>query len=241
MLGPVEKAEPLPRLAAKNHFWDMGIADLKLVAKHLGIELPAKASLSECLIAMTMSILECSEDGAFTYLAPRLFSKHAVDQGIVSELLELDEASKLLTREDEEELHKEQKRQHDLAERESDFKQDFKERRKAHRASAKVKPKKQKQLVMPPAEEINHERAKKLLPPDSYIWRAFSANAWQGRCPPANTVSRGWKENPGEALRELLVILWEQWCSKEGVHISDCPMQGLVSDRSAGSSSSSAG
>ena len=172
-------------VAAKNHFWDLGITDLQFIAQHLEISIPDKPSLLDVLVVLTTEILQISEDAALDILAPRLnkltkgHSQTAVDQ-----FMELDEASKLLTREDEEELHKEQEKQREAQDRTMSFLNEFKEKKKAIKAHATTgNTAKEHTLYMPSAEELNHEKAKKLLPVGCYIWRAWSHDAWEGRCP----------------------------------------------------------
>ena len=124
----------------------------------------------------------------------------------------MDEASKLLTKEDGESLKNEQAKQMEQQERTADFIREYQERGRIAREKnavpqAKKRCKKDPPRKMHPADELDHEHAKGLLPPGAYIWRAFSSHSWQARLPPFPTVSRGWARacGSGEALRPVLV------------------------------------
>ncbi len=229
---------PLANIAADQAWWKLDVSALKDVAKNLGIAVPGQASLMDTLLCMTKAVLGIQEEEAMALLGSRLVALKS-DAPVVEELLEMDEASRLLTREDEQELAKEQKRQRAEQEAHDEFAESFKEVKRRHRAAEEKKKtgkagdakknKKAKQETLPPADVLDHSVAKKFAPPGSYVWRAFSAEAWQGRLPPWGTLHRGWHRagSSNAALRQVLVGLWKQYCTAEGFPPQECPMLGV--------------
>ena len=234
-----KKPKPLKVVAAQNHWWSLALPDLKVIAAHLGIQLQPKSGLLDALITMTMDVLQCSEENALDIVKPRLKPSKHPDTSAVDELLEMDEAAKLFTKEDEEVLEKEQKKHREAKERTEDFARDYQEKRKTARdargaasSSGRKGGKKAQQLqqqVMPSADELDHAKAQALLPPGAYIWRAFSSSSWQARLPPFATCSRSWAKagGSGQALREVLIAVWKDYCLQEGIPPHECPMQGV--------------
>jgi hypothetical protein len=145
----------------------------------------------------------------------------------------------LLTREDEAELDKEQKKQRERRVAEADFEKDFRETKRTHRLAAGLaagggkkvakKGKPAPRLILPAPDVLQQSEAKKYAPPGSYVWRAFSHNSWEGRLPPFGIVARNWHKSGGaaEALRQVLVELWKSYCQAEGYTADECPMLGV--------------
>lgn len=94
------ESEPLEVVAAKQGWWNLGVSDLKMVAAHLGVDMADKPTLAKALVTLTQQVLDIDEEAAMALLVGRLV-KMREDAPMVDELLEVDEASKLLTREDE--------------------------------------------------------------------------------------------------------------------------------------------
>lgn len=134
--------EPLQKVAARQGWWALGVADLQPIAKHLDIALPDKPSLAEALVGMMQATLGVDEEGALTLLAGRLVVMPQHEAPVVDELLELDEASKLLSREDEAEMQKEQQRQvQKRANHQGSFVQEYQERKTRIRTEKACAPK----------------------------------------------------------------------------------------------------
>ena len=94
------------KVVIARHGWlDLGGDILKRIALHLNVSVPAKASVWETMLAMTMEVLSVDEEVATGILAKRA-TKHRASNACVEELLQMDEARKLLSRDDEEKLGK---------------------------------------------------------------------------------------------------------------------------------------
>ena len=238
---------PLQVVAARQAWWELGVETLKTVASHLGIKVAPKATTWETLLAMTMKVLGVDEEHATAILASRVTRKTG-DKSAVDELLQLDEASKLLSREDEADLEKQQAKQTKLAEQETEVYREYKEakvrlreaRKKQEaraagsgkRAKAKAAPKRQR---LPNPEVLDHARAKALTPPSSLIWRSFHGEAWCGRYKQTGSHSRTWRKAGGSnhALHQILVLIWQDYCKEEALDPKDCPMEGVYDLASA--------
>ena len=234
-----DKPVPLQVIAAKQAWWDLGVETLKSVASHLQIKVAPKATMWDTLMTMTMKALGVDEEGATAVLARRVVRKPG-DRSAVEELLQLEEASKLLTREDEADLEKQQAKQKQLAEQDTEVYREYKEAKdrfretkrrqeassSGKRGKAKAAPKKQR---LPNPEVLDHARAKVLTPPNSLIWRSFHGEAWCGRYKQNGSHSRTWRKAGGsnQALHQILVLLWQDYCTEEALDPKDCPMEGV--------------
>ena len=197
---------------------------------------------------MTMKVLGLDEEGATAILASRVTRKPG-DRSAVDELSQLDEASESLSREDEADLENQQAKQRQLAEQETEFYRKYKEAKdrlretkrrqeassSGRRAKAKAAPKRQR---LPQAEVLDHASAKALTPPNSFSWRSFHGEAWCGRYTEDGSHCRNGRKSGGsnQALHQVLVLRWQDYCKQEALDPKACPMQGVYDLVSAGGS-----
>ena len=142
-----------------------------------------------------------------------------------------------MSREDEEQLDKDKKRQLETSLQEEELLKDYKDARvrlrqaKAGQAKAASKRKAARPQVrhLPPMDVLDHAKAKGFAPPNSFLLRSFSDEAWCGRVGARGQVSRGWRTagRSNAALHAVLVILWQQYCEDEGLTEADCHMKGV--------------
>lgn len=237
---------PLPALAAERAWWSFDLPLLRRIAGHLQIDIPRDNSgaLLPTLAAMTMSVLQCDEDAALELLAQRIALLESFTERL-DELLELDEASKCLTAEDEQVLQAEKQSMQHRQAAFNDFSKAYfakkAERRSASSASARRpgaasssgqrQPKLKRQMMPKKLSEMSQSEARKLMPPTGFLSRNRTDGAWCGRVPPRTQISRSWqKYGEAESLRIVVTTCWRQWCELSGVELSACPMQGLRFD-----------
>ena len=221
--------------ACRDAFWNLDSSQVRMLAHYLGVALETRASLFDMLMAIVMRILGISEAEALELLGMRLRSTD--ESPAVTELLQLEEAAKLLHPRDEELLIKEQRKQRDKKEEDDLFRSEFAARRKAARvAAAKAAPKplrrlgaKPPSLRLPAHEVLDHATAKTMAPPKSYVWRAFSHSSWEGRLPPHGIIRKPWAKysSSGEALRTLVCALWVQYHADNAIPHAECPVLGV--------------
>ena len=115
---PFEYQAPFDSETAKldgNIFWiywrtraealaHLGVGIPKRIAEHLKVAVPKAASAWETMLVMTVKVLALTEEEATGILAARVTKRKA--DACVEELLQMDEASKLLSKEDEEQFDK---------------------------------------------------------------------------------------------------------------------------------------
>ena len=90
-----------------------------------------------------------------------------------------------------------------------------------------------------PAGHISQAEAKKMMPPDSYLWRARTCNTWMGRY--ASLPTKSCKDSAwgGErhALLECIRHTWSVYLDCNGFAETECPINGLFGSSGAASSS----
>jgi hypothetical protein len=240
VLGPDEA--PLSVVAARNAWWSLDLASLKEVAGHLQLPVPAQSSLFDALVIMVRGVLQNTEEEALAILAQRLVSLDG-GQECVQELLEVDEAAKVLTFEDEKVLKKEQEAGKERQNNYHIFAAEYVAKKKAVRAAAQgVAPKasakgKAKAAAKPaprrlPARmgtNMSQQEAKEWMPPGSYIWKSNNDGSWCAKLPPFNKVGRSWRRHGEEqALRLVVSLLWHQFMDLHGMGPEDCPIHDLI-------------
>ena len=233
---PVNGDEPLKAVIARMGWFDWDLATMTRVAQLIREDIPGDArTLLQVLLALTTKVLGISEDDAIDILKRRLALRDK--SPAVEELLELDEGGKLMLAKDEEDLRKEQRRQTDTAERLDEFAREYRELMAGRRAAAKAAEKAQAKRGaraaprprLPGDAVINISEANRWKPPGSYVWRAWTKNAWQGRVPPHATVNRPWSKfgTSAAAFRSLICELWKQYCADQSIEPANCPMLGV--------------
>ena len=226
-------------LAAEKAWWAMGVTLLTKIAQHLMVELPANARLFQVLLALTRHALECSEARALELLALRM-RKLDDYASTMQELMQVDEAAKCLTVQDEKEFNDTKKDVAATRQELQDFENEFAERRRAVRmAAAKAAPKTKAKGKPPQAKgkptelpkkvsEIPQAEAKLFMPDDGRLWKNNTDGAWVSRVPPLSPFSRSWAKYGEElSLRKVITNAWKQHCVVNGVALAECPMKGL--------------
>jgi hypothetical protein len=127
---------PLKQLAAERAWFTLGVADIDSIASHLRAPPDVKShdgTLLDAGVKLTQHVLQCGEGKALDIMSQRI---KVMDDSctVIDEFMELDEAAKNLTAEDEKKLKTEKR---DLIDKQHDFhtfKQAFHARRAAVRA-----------------------------------------------------------------------------------------------------------
>ena len=235
-------ADTLEVIAARSAFWTLDLASLMDVAGHLGAPVPSGSSLLDSLLIMIRHVLQNTEEEAMGIIAQRLV---ALDGGqeCVQELLEVEEAAKLLTNEDEKVLKQEQEAGQERRNRYQAFAAEYSEKKRAARAAAEAassssrargRPKgaakaAPRQLPAKMSIAMSQAEAKEWMPPGSYIWKSSRDASWFGRLPPFNRVARSWRKyGEHQALRLVVSAVWHQWMDYHGVSGEDCPVKDLI-------------
>lgn len=87
--------------------------------------------------------------------------------------------------------------------------------------------------VLPAAsamDEMTHEEAKALMPPDSFLWKSRGhGGCWKSEVRPSGECSRSvQKHGFGQALWVVVSFAWRKHCLEEAIPLADCPMQNLA-------------
>jgi hypothetical protein len=149
-------------------------------------------------------------------------------------LLDVEEATSVLDREEQQELMQQQNTAiNNLNEKSVFLKAYRKAKHERSEASAKVAKALKDSLsglatALPLL--ISHANVKKLIPPGAVIWRGNLRGEWWARFKPYTSFHEKLTnhENETEAAKEVIKKLWEQWAEREGVVAKDtCPIVGL--------------
>lgn len=172
---------PLVVAAAKNAFWQLGMSSLVLVAAHLQIPLSPGDSLLDVLVTMVSHTLNLTTVEALTLVEKRLVVlENSTD--FVSELMDIDEAAKVFTQEDEQRLKQEQSSAADRQAHAAEFARNFSERRSraggaAPKAGARggsrrgAQPSRRSLPVVGQC-RMTQSEAKQWLPGGAFLWKA---------------------------------------------------------------------
>ena len=155
----------------------------------------------------------------------------------VDALLETDEASELLERDDVQALKQQNKKAHTARDESQTFSEEYKEERQKLNQQAK-KVVKGKATTHYPREipfSIEQSQARLYIPPNSSIWRGMTKNnSWHGHYQGRSRISCSWLTH-GEsgAMKDIIRRLWSQQCEKMGLELSEVPFKNLWEDAQA--------
>lgn len=230
----------MAQIAARQGWWSLDMGQLKKLAQHLGCPLGSDVSMYQAMTRMTTNVLDIEEGEALQYHGARIRAQD--DPEGIEEFLDIEEASNLLHKNDEEDFQKEKKKR--LKEREGDdsFRREYAEAKKKHRPPQAAAANHGRQAKgrsrgkasapparrLPPGDVVDLETAKALKPEGSFVWRAWTHEAWEGRLPPHKVVRRSWRGGSAAvALKLVLRELWTQYLADEGLDRQHCPVEGL--------------
>lgn len=232
--GPVE---PLLTVACRMGLFNLGLATVSLLAKHLGIDLPAKKTLFDVLFRVVSEVLKLPDSEVMAVLARRLGAEQM--DGMTA-LLELDEAYEVLDR-DERDACDQMKAQHESARGDAvAFKRAWNEKRdlvlaepgqgkgRRSRGKPKAAPKPQ---TLPPG-DLAQANLAPLCPQGGFIWKNNSmSGGWQAHFPPYKRVSfAGTLYGKRRSAILCLRYLWEAARASNGDCVVTCPIDRLWSD-----------
>lgn len=252
-LAPAARAVPegppaaLLTIAAQYAFWEMERSFVQKLGKHIGAVVPDGSSLLETLAIVVQHVLQCDLDRAMEVLQRRMAVLDLGGQWC-DELMEVEEAASLLDRHDSAVMTQQKARATQGKEESKAFRQAYVARRQASSGSGASKGRKHATMSakslglragrIPPIGTIPHSQAKQWAPPKSSVWRGVQSGSWQGHMEPFGRISRSWNRyGEEEALRLVLVHLWQNFCDLQGVRYEDCPLQGLLEQGSTATSS----
>ena len=223
------------KVAARNAWWSLQRATLELVAQHLGEHVGDSTNMFDLLFTLTKKVLGCSDSEVLAILESKMH-KMMRDTAAFSHILYIDEATACLREDDRQEIQREQQKVATQKAEVDDIKEKFQAKEtkvraatggptaKAHLKSFYKGPKK-----WPENKHTPQVEAKKMLPPDSYLWRSRTDNSWNARykaMPARSARDNTWGGEQG-ALRQVLQHVWECYLDIKKLSKRDCPLQGL--------------
>lgn len=223
---------PLAEAAAKSAWWMMDLPALRMVSAHLQLQVAADADLVDTLVDMTSQVLKKSPEESLKIVAQRLGQQEVDKSDCVDELLEVGEASAVLTPEDEAGLKREQTiaRERAVASKAfaTQYRQQVQERRAASakaqaqpsgarsRAKAKAKAAPAPRSMPTAICALSQSDIRQLMPPDSHIWKYHWSSSWCGSAtvaPVLAQLEQIWRRVEREARRQhrLAAVVRPQW------------------------------
>lgn len=249
---PVREKGPMMMfdLACTKAFWALPRTTIVTLAHLRGISVEKSANLFDALFTVLSGRLEIEDDEVLKLISARL-GNDQLNMQFASGLLDIDAAIQVLDWTDHQVVHDAQAKVKTDAAVRSDFVKSYKEKKmKVRSVLEKAKPKAKPQnargkrsATQPAAPStISQATAKMFVPPSAFIWRGVSRCDWNGHLEPYRRVRATWSKFGEEgAMKEVLRMLWEQHCEKEGLPFPDaCPHKGLLFGGASVSSSSGA-
>ena len=232
---------PMLQIAARAGWWNLGVAIMEKIGRHLGRPIAGGDDMYENLLQLTKKVLPtASDDDLLLYLRERLKRMKKKAQ-FSEELLSIDDALVCLDQADQEEAHRQQLEAKDKQKEGKRFKESYRKHAGEVRTS-KAKTKTDKKAAMLPkftgprslpSGVMSQAEAKRRMPvgaPKTYLWRANTPGAWNGRVADMPCISRNDAHYGGEqfALRLVLQGVWADWLPLNGFELHQCPILGLM-------------
>lgn len=225
----------LHEVAAYSAFWQIGRSGLEDICGVLGYIVPSGSTLVELLWMMVKRITGLDDAEVLDILHSRL-ERLDVGTGYAPEVLALDEALDVLEESDKRAALEEQRTAPSRLQEHQEFKRHYFERAKVVKSAgkkAKAPNRKRPKTVQRFREsfedsfDITQPQAKKFLPPGAAIWRSVTGRqGWNGHFGGNARISRGFGDGVSDcrqALRDVLVRLWDQYLTKNGLEWDSCP------------------
>lgn len=218
------------QLAATKCFWSMSKSEVIATCKHGGVALGDTGSLYEVLSRAVSAVLCIDEGATLKVLGQRLADSEMCNE-YSEAVLEVDSAVEVLEHQDREVLQQEQNSASNRIEARKQYQQEFTTNMRVFRLAQEAKKKRQKKGpsqhgTLPT--KMGQSEAKKYIPPNTTIWRGLVNGSWQGECKPFARLFESWrKSSEPEAMRRVIVGLWQRYLLKEGLTKEDCPWEDL--------------
>lgn len=229
---------PLLMIGARASFWGLGKSWLQQLFKFHGWEASEGMSLLDLAWTACAKLLGEESPHIAKAVERRLVSlTEEVEQ---SELAceNIEELDEVLERQDEKQVEQQQRSHEEVSRQLNDMRCEYRtkvsggngtgSRASSSRTPAIHPPGGGKYPKTYPTSEIPHARAKKLAPPDSFVWRSLTTGQWNGRFGAYPQVTRSWSRyGEGLALKLVLQELWSQYLTSIGRSEASCPIDGL--------------
>lgn len=231
-----EGTEPssILRLAAEKGWWQIPRSGLENIAEHRGVHVSGEATLFDVLWTLTKHITTGTDEECFAMLESRMGSLMR-SYAFMAEIMDVDEGARCLQEEDRWDVDVEKKKSTTKSAEIDDFRSSFREKRASTTRTTGSGRKSNKKVPwkgpdkIPSRDHIPQAEARKLMPPDSYLWRARLSESWQARyksLPPRSCKDSAWGSEKG-AIVECLRYAWSCYLDCNGYDASECPVKGL--------------
>ena len=242
----VKASEELPILevAAKAAWFNLDAAFIRRACVHEQIDLQDCSSTFEVLMQATMAVLGISEQEALDICYKRVANLKG-KAAFSNQLLQVDEAMQVMDKCDLDAFKREQEavqtRAHELKSFAEEYIQAKSRLRSANPGAGQAKGKGRGKartavpLILPrDLGSIPHSDIKHFVPAGGRLWKSSQHRSWLGHVPPNRITSRAWtKYGEVEALRLVLVAVWQQYCDMNGIRYADCPLKGILDTESS--------
>lgn len=219
--------------AASHGFWDLDMPFLQAFGKHIGCDnIGDDGDMFNACCKLCAEISPGKDEEDIIYMcAYRLvhMAKRSRDNA-GDQVLQLEEASEFLDKDDHKELKKGGGKAIQVGETFKQYVSAMQKKKQSIKGNKAVL----KGFIhrkLPPEGNIPHAHAKLLTPPGSFVWRNLVSGAWLGRMPPFGEHSRSWTTY-GErgALIMFLKMIWTVWCLLHAEPLQVVPIEGLFEE-----------
>ena len=230
------KFKKLHETLAEACFYQIAYSILEDICVLLRIEYPAGASLFELLWIMVSSILKLPDEAVLQILYKRM-TKLDVQLAWAEYVEELDDALDVFEEADRRVLLEEKKRNRSVGTDRADYRKAYMQKAKGvYKKKVAAGGKKKgvdgaKASLMKHYEgdfQVSQAQAKLWAPPGGHVWRSVTGKAgWNGHLQPNPRCSCKFNVNDvscKEALRRVLVNMWDQHLSMHGQEWDECPV-----------------
>lgn len=239
--------DDLRRVLAKEAFFDMSVTNIKRFATNFGYQVGAAVGVFDVVFIVVQKVLQTSDAETLEICRKRLARTESKGEWC-EELVQLDDASELLERQDQPAVAQERaaavKATMEAADLKKQYSTKHKEiavREKKAAAGRAKKPKKAERITIPawPEKDVDMAAARACCPKGGHIWASQRFGNWQAHYEPHARVSRAWsKYGYTNALNECLKYLWTKHSERFNIPIAELPVDGLF-DMPTGVASSS--
>ena len=226
--------EPLRVVACRFAFWDWDKLTLVRASAVLKVNIDPEDTLLEILYTMIKDISKADDATVLQWMAPRLVSKPARDADCTNAILDIDEASACLERDEIDELQRNRRNAAEVAESQHQMQVEFRDmvRDKKKGGGKGAKKAKVRKKKLPNLEQAETSTVKALCPPGAVAWKSRGDSGWHIQVKNwVSSINRSVRKyGDAQAILVCLSVAWWQHSVLHGTSYEDAPHEGLLSE-----------
>ena len=225
---------PVHEIACRCGWWDMPRNEINSYSRYWGFVLTGGSCFVSFLVEVSMGLTLCTESAALDWVHGRV-ARMAHKAKFALQLLDIEEAEEVLDRDEKQKLAAAHKSAATLIQERNDFVRVYTARKlAAQQAKHGSTTDAAKALIGTKYPDVLplsflQGQVKRFLPPTASCWRGNKRAEWWAHVKPYPRIVEPVARHADErsCIVSMLQQAWDQYCEREALPRTSCPIQGL--------------